>query len=211
MGWFKPPNQEAGFASSVLCEHLMLVELQERKKTLRDGTFSGSTAVSKVSLCLQCEIQAVRGNSGFLFAVLQLNTCSSYCAQAIYVSCINNIHTQAVTHSDVSCRYTYEWKWEFVVTGQCECWAPWWNPFCASALNRPPGKPDGTGFADIFIRGTETRLGQKSFFHLLPGELWSSASAEWCEIIKLKLLIRLSSVFHYRPFDNRENSHLFWI
>lgn len=65
------------------------------------GRFSGSTAVSKASLCLQCEVQAVRVNSGFVFVVLQLNTCSVYCAQTIYMSCIKNIHTQALIHNDV--------------------------------------------------------------------------------------------------------------
>ena len=186
-----------------------------RKNKHRMGTFSGSTAVSKVSLRLQCDIETARGNRGFLFAVLQLNTCSIYCAQTIYVSCIKKyIHRllYIMTYFSIL-QSTDEGKWEFVVTGQCECWASWWNPFLcmASALDRPPVKPDDMGFAGIFTRGTEANLGQKSFFHLLPDELWSSASAEWCEIITLKLLIRLSSGFHYRFYDNGENGHLFWI
>lgn len=61
------------------------------------GTFSGSTAVSKVSLCLQCEIETIRGNPGFLFAVLQLNACSIYCAQTIYMSCIKK-HIQRLLY-----------------------------------------------------------------------------------------------------------------
>lgn len=63
--------------------------------------FSGRAAVSKVSLCLQGEMQTVRGNPHFLFAVLQLSTCSICRAQTIYISCINNIHIQAVIHNDV--------------------------------------------------------------------------------------------------------------
>jgi len=63
--------------------------------------FSGSTAVSEVSLCLLCEMQPIGGNPGFLFAVSELNTHSIYGAQAIYMCCINNIRTQAVMHNDV--------------------------------------------------------------------------------------------------------------
>lgn len=108
---------------------------------------------------------------------------------------------------------TEEWKWEFVVTGQYESWALWWNLFLcmASTLNRPPITPGDRGLDAIFTRGKEINLGQKLFFHLLPDELWSSASAKWCEIITLKLLIRLGSGFCYRLCDNRENGHLFWI
>lgn len=62
--------------------------------------------------------------------------------------------------------------------------------------------------AGIFAAGAH--LEHKSSFHLLPDELWSSASAEWCEIITLELLIRPSSGFHYRLLDNSGNGRLFW-
>lgn len=108
---------------------------------------------------------------------------------------------------------TEEWKWEFVVPGRCESWALWWNLFLcmASTLNRPPIIAGDRRVDGIFTKGKETNLGQKWFFHLLPDELWSSASAKWCEIITLKLLIRLGSGFCHRLYDNRENGHLFWI
>lgn len=92
---------------------------------------------------------------------------------------------------------TTELKWEYVVNGQCESWALWWNLFLcmASTLNRPLVIPGDRRDDGIFTRRKETNLGQKWFFHLLPDELWSSASAKWCEIITLTLLIRLSSGF----------------
>lgn len=99
-----------------------------------------------------------------------------------------------------------EWKWEFVVSGQPEGWALWWNLFLcmASTLNRPPIMPADRGVDGIFTRGKETNLGQKWFSHLFPDELWSSALAKWCEIIALELLISLSSGFCHRLCDNRK-------
>lgn len=79
--------------------------------------FSGSMAVSKVCLCLQCEIQTVRDAPGFYFAALQLNTRSIYCALIIYTSCIKNmlyIHRllHIVTYFS-SLQSTDEWKWNW--------------------------------------------------------------------------------------------------
>lgn len=48
-----------------------------------------------MSLGLQGEVQAARGDLGFLFAVSQLNTCSIYCTQTMSMACIENKHAQA--------------------------------------------------------------------------------------------------------------------
>lgn len=177
--------------------------------------WEGFRWITEVSLCLQGEVQAARGDLGFLFAVSQLNTCSIYCTQTMSVAFIKNTYAQA-SHIMLYIQIlasTDEWKWEFVVAGQCESWALGWNLFLcmASTLHRPPIIPGDRGVDGIFTRGKETNLRQKGFFGLLPDELWSSASAKRCEIITWKLLIRLSSGFCYRLYDNRENGPLFWI
>lgn len=77
-----------------------------------------------------------------------------------------------------------------------------------ATIHSPEAHSYGPAWAGIFAAGA--RLEHKSSFHLLPDELWSSASAEWYEIMTLEPLIRPSSGCHYRLLDNSGNGHLFW-